>query len=78
MTEADVRAFFDDLVEGRWDVVFEFPGRRFGGRFEGKRRALVLRPHEDGTRLREPRRDRLHDPRRPDREDRRLPRYGDA
>lgn len=51
MTETAVRAFFGDLMDGRWDalgdrlaedVVFEFPGRRFGGRFEGKRRVLVF------------------------------------
>jgi len=49
MCADDVRAFFDDLAAGRYealedrlaeDVVFEFPGRRFGGRFEGRRRVL--------------------------------------
>lgn len=51
MTADDVRAFFDDLSHSRFDaiepkladdVVFEFPGRRFGGRHEGKRRVLVF------------------------------------
>jgi ketosteroid isomerase-like protein len=51
MTPADVVAFFDALgrgdvaaVEGRLrdDVVLDFPGRRFGGRFEGKRRVSVF------------------------------------
>ena len=51
MTAADVRAFFAALAEGRFDaiealvaedVVLEFPGRRFGGRFEGRRRVLVF------------------------------------
>ena len=51
MTADDVRAFFDDLGAGRFEalearladeVVFEFPGRRFGGRQEGRRRVLVF------------------------------------
>lgn len=51
MNEADVRAFFEALDARDWtaiensldeDVVFEFPGTRFGGRFEGRRRVLVF------------------------------------
>lgn len=51
MTPDDVRAFFDALqrgdfgsIEQRLDerVELEFPGRRFGGRFEGRRRVLVF------------------------------------
>jgi ketosteroid isomerase-like protein len=51
MEPAEVRAFFRALGEGDFaavderlaeDVVLEFPGRRFGGRFEGKRRVLVF------------------------------------
>lgn len=51
MTEDDVRGFYAALAEGRFDaiearlaedVVFEFPGRRFGSRFEGRRRVLVF------------------------------------
>jgi ketosteroid isomerase-like protein len=51
MTVEDVRAFFDDLhgsrldrIEGMLaeDVAFGFPGHRFGGRHEGKRRVLVF------------------------------------
>lgn len=46
-TTAAVRAFFGALMRSEFDtlaerladdVVFEFPGTRFGGRFEGKRR----------------------------------------
>ena len=51
MTDDDVRGFYAALVQGDFDwlgarlqenVVLEFPGRRFGGRFEGKRRVLVF------------------------------------
>jgi ketosteroid isomerase-like protein len=51
MTAEEIRAFFHDLSHSRFDaiaprladdVVFEFPGRRFGGRHEGKRRVLVF------------------------------------
>jgi ketosteroid isomerase-like protein len=51
MTAEDVRAFFDALGRGdvaaievrlAEDVVLEFPGRRFGGRFEGRRRVVVF------------------------------------
>jgi ketosteroid isomerase-like protein len=51
MTDDDVREFYAALVRGDFDglgerlqenVVLEFPGRRFGGRFEGKRRVLVF------------------------------------
>lgn len=51
MTEADLRAFFDavnagdlDALEARLseDVVLEFPGGRFGGVFEGRRKVLVF------------------------------------
>ncbi len=51
VTADAIRTFFDDLVQSRFDeleerladdVVFEFPGRRFGGRREGKRRTMVF------------------------------------
>ncbi len=51
MNAADVRAFYDALGRGEIesiserladDVVLEFPGRRFGGRFEGRRRVGVF------------------------------------
>jgi len=51
MTAEAVRAFFDDLGASRFeriegalgdDVVFVFPGRRFGGRHEGRRRVMVF------------------------------------
>jgi ketosteroid isomerase-like protein len=51
MTAEDVRSFFEALGRGetaplearmREDVVLEFPGRRFGGRFEGRRRVVVF------------------------------------
>lgn len=51
VTADAIRTFFDDLMESRFDaleerlaedVVFEFPGRRFGGRREGKRRTMVF------------------------------------
>ncbi len=47
----DVRSFFEALHAGQLDrieaslaedVLLEFPGRRFGGRFEGRRRVLVF------------------------------------
>ncbi len=51
MTADDIRAFFDALGRGDVgslaetldeEVVLEFPGRRFGGRFEGRRRVMVF------------------------------------
>lgn len=51
MDETVIRAFFEDLHGGKLDaiaerlhdeVVFEFPGTRFGARVEGKRRVLVF------------------------------------
>jgi len=51
MKEGDVGQFYEALGQGdfEWlgarlhdDVVLEFPGRRFGGRFEGKRRVMVF------------------------------------
>jgi ketosteroid isomerase-like protein len=51
MSADDVRAFFAALARSDWtaieaglseDVVFEFPGRRFGGRHQGRRRVLVF------------------------------------
>ena len=51
MTGDDVRRFYTALAEGRFDrieglladdVALEFPGRQFGGRFEGRRRVLVF------------------------------------
>lgn len=51
MTAEDIRAFFDqlnrsdfDALEARLheDVVLEFPGRRFGGRYEGRRLVMVF------------------------------------
>jgi ketosteroid isomerase-like protein len=50
-TAEDVRDFFAALTHARWpeleerlaeDVVLDFPGRRFGGRVEGRRRVLVF------------------------------------
>ncbi len=62
MDEAGARRFFRALSEGDadWlggvltdDVLLEFPGQRFGGRFTGKRKVLVFlrqnrRLFEDG------------------------------
>jgi ketosteroid isomerase-like protein len=62
MDEAAIRRFFAAAAEGdrevleaalAEDVVLEFPGRRFGGRFEGRRKVLVFlrqnqRLFEDG------------------------------
>src|SRR5687768_12153285 len=51
MTPDDVRSFFEDLSRGEVvtlekrlaeDVVLEFPGSRFGGVHEGKRRVVVF------------------------------------
>lgn len=51
MTPDDVRSFFEDLSRGEVatlekrlaeDVVLEFPGSRFGGTQEGKRRVVVF------------------------------------
>ncbi len=51
MTEQDIRSFFSALCSGDFEtlenrldegVVFEFPGGRFGGRYEGRRRVLVF------------------------------------
>ncbi len=51
MTTDDVRAMFDAMGRGEFepierllaeDVVLEFPGQTFGGRFEGRRRVLVF------------------------------------
>jgi ketosteroid isomerase-like protein len=51
MTPEDVAAFFAAVSRGdaaslesrlREDVVLEFPGRRFGGRVEGRRKVLVF------------------------------------
>ena len=51
MDSDSIRGFFEALSSGRFDeiepllaeeVVFEFPGRRFGGRFAGRRRVLVF------------------------------------
>lgn len=51
MDETTIRAFFESLHRGALDeiaerlhddVVFEFPGSRFGARVEGKRRVLVF------------------------------------
>ena len=51
MTADDVREFYDALALGEFarieerlaeDVVLEFPGRRFGGRLEGRRRVMVF------------------------------------
>jgi ketosteroid isomerase-like protein len=51
MTEAEVRAFYAALGDGdvdalgerlAEDVVLEFPGRRFGGSFAGRRRVLIF------------------------------------
>jgi ketosteroid isomerase-like protein len=39
LSRADVAALEARLAE---DVVLEFPGRRFGGRFEGRRKVLVF------------------------------------
>jgi len=50
-SEQDVRGFFAALAAGEWDrlaevldedVVLEFPGDRFGGRFAGRRRVMVF------------------------------------
>jgi ketosteroid isomerase-like protein len=50
-TASDLGGFFEALNERRFDrieervaedVVFEFPGSRFGGRYEGRRRFLVF------------------------------------
>src|SRR5262245_35591440 len=51
MTADAIRSFFDDLMQIRFDaleerlaedVIFEFPGRRFGGRRDGKRRTMTF------------------------------------
>jgi ketosteroid isomerase-like protein len=51
MTADDVKAFFEDLSRGdvsaleprlAEDVVLEFPGSRFGGKQEGRRRVVVF------------------------------------
>jgi ketosteroid isomerase-like protein len=51
VTESELRGFFDavnagdlDAISGRLaeDVVLEFPGRRFGGLFEGKRKVMLF------------------------------------
>lgn len=51
MTEEEIRACFDGLGRGDLDtflahladdVVFEFPGRRFGARVEGKRKVGIF------------------------------------
>ncbi len=51
VTEGEVRGFFGALERGEWsrleellaeDVVLEFPGERFGGRFAGRRRVMVF------------------------------------
>jgi ketosteroid isomerase-like protein len=65
MSPQDVVAFFDALSRGdaaaveprlAEDVVLEFPGARFGGRFEGRRKVLVFlrqnqRLFQDGLRF---------------------------
>jgi len=62
MTEQEIRACFESLGRAEFDVflayladdvVFEFPGRRFGARVEGKRKVRVFfkrnqRLFEDG------------------------------
>jgi len=51
MDEQAIRSCFENLGEGRFeplvgrlaeDVVLEFPGRRFGGRFEGARKVAIF------------------------------------
>ncbi len=51
MDSEAIKEFFGALNGGRFDelepllaeeVVFEFPGRRFGGRFAGRRRVMVF------------------------------------
>lgn len=51
MSEQLVRSFFEAVSSGDLDaaaehladdVVLEFPGRRFGGRFEGRRRVMAF------------------------------------
>ena len=51
MTADDIRSFFDHLNRSEFeeitalladDVVFEFPGSRFGGRVEGKRKVGIF------------------------------------
>lgn len=51
MTEGEIRACFEGLGRGEFepllerladDVVLEFPGRRFGGRFQGKRQVGIF------------------------------------
>ena len=65
MSPDAVRTFFDDLMASRFeglearladDVVFEVPGRRFGGRQAGKRRVMLFlranqRLFQDGLRF---------------------------
>ena len=65
MTADEVREFFNALSNSRFDeiearlhedVVFEFPGRRFGGRHAGRRRVMVFlrsnqRLFQDGLRF---------------------------
>ena len=51
MTEEDVRTFFEQVYAGEWklieerlteDAVLDFAGKRFGGRFMGRRKVLVF------------------------------------
>jgi len=51
MTEEDVRSFFDQTYAGEWNLiedrlaenaVLDFAGKRFGGRFMGRRKVLVF------------------------------------
>ena len=65
MTVDEVKAFFDSLSRADMDpiteqlaedVVLEFPGRRFGGRFAGKRKVSIFlkrnqRMFRDGLRF---------------------------
>jgi ketosteroid isomerase-like protein len=65
MTPQDVVAFYDALSRGETDalgsrlaedVILEFPGARFGGRFEGRRKTLLFlrqnqRLFQDGLRF---------------------------
>jgi len=51
VTAETIRSFFDDLMHSSFEaleerlaeeIVFEFPGKRFGGRREGKRRVMTF------------------------------------
>ena len=51
VNESEIRGFFEAMCDGDFeaiagvlaeDVVLEFPGRRFGGRVEGRRRVMVF------------------------------------